>query len=429
MSASVSPYRRLFALPGTKSFCISAAVARLPMSMLDLGIILALNHAYGAWTLAGIMNTVYVLSMSCVTPLYAKAFDRFGQARVGRPTLVLQVVFMLAFALAVWLRAPVALMFALAVLMGVTQFSFGALVRARWAYTLRDVRDGESLLNTAYATEAAIDEVVFILGPMLTAWLATSVHPVAQLFVPIAAAAIGGTVFFSLRSTQPRPVVEMVDVATASGMPHADDADGTDADGTVRNDAGMKRSALLYRGMLPLIAVFVVFNMSFTAVDVSITAAVKSMGAERFLGLQLAMYAVGSCIGALIFGSRRLRGSHWAHMVLFMSLLTVGFVLFRVTMDNLVVLAIVEVLTGLNVSPLFTTGSLIVRSLVPSESLTEGLSWLTTAGTAGGAIGSSVAGMVLDVFGAHGGMMLPALFTAAAIPLTLYGWLSSRRRR
>nr|WP_236023723.1 MFS transporter [Bifidobacterium miconis] len=399
--------------------------------MLDLGIILALNHAYGAWTLAGIMNTVYVLSMSCVTPLYAKAFDRFGQARVGRPTLALQVVFMLAFALAVWLRAPVALMFALAVLMGVTQFSFGALVRARWAYTLRDVRDGESLLNTAYATEAAIDEVVFILGPMLTAWLATSVHPVAQLFVPIAAAAIGGAVFFSLRSTQPRPVVEMVDTTATSDVPPVDGADGivtSDADGVDCPDGRhIKRSALLYRGMLPLIAVFVVFNMSFTAVDVSITAAVKSMGAERFLGLQLAMYAVGSCIGALIFGSRRLRGSHWAHMVLFMSLLTVGFVLFRVTMDNLVVLAIVEVLTGLNVSPLFTTGSLIVRGLVPSESLTEGLSWLTTAGTAGGAIGSSVAGMVLDVFGAHGGMTLPALFTAAAIPLTLYGWLSSRR--
>ena len=60
--------------------------------------------------------------------------------------------------------------------------------------------------------EAAIDEIVFILGPILAAWLATSVHPVSQLFVPTMACGIGGTVFFSLRSTQPPVIVEQVTV-------------------------------------------------------------------------------------------------------------------------------------------------------------------------------------------------------------------------
>ena len=39
-----SPYARLFRLPGAKAFCISGAVARLPISMMSLGIVLALNH-------------------------------------------------------------------------------------------------------------------------------------------------------------------------------------------------------------------------------------------------------------------------------------------------------------------------------------------------------------------------------------------------
>ena len=64
------------------------------------------------------------------------------------------------------------------------------LVRTRWAYALRGSQH-ESLLNTAYALEAAIDEIVFIFGPILAAFLATSVHPVSQLFVPTLPAASG----------------------------------------------------------------------------------------------------------------------------------------------------------------------------------------------------------------------------------------------
>ena len=77
----------------------------------------------------------------------------------------------------------------------------------------------------------------------------------------------------------------------------------------------------------------------------------KAAGAERFLGLQLAMFAVGSCIGAVIFGSREMKGSHWRHMVMFLTLLTVGYVVFRMVMGNFLILGIMEILTGLCVSP------------------------------------------------------------------------------
>ncbi len=56
-----SPYSVLFSIPGTKAFCASGALARLPMSMMSLGIILALNHLYDNWTIAGVMSAAYVL--------------------------------------------------------------------------------------------------------------------------------------------------------------------------------------------------------------------------------------------------------------------------------------------------------------------------------------------------------------------------------
>lgn len=432
-----SPYLRLFRLPGAKAFCISGAIARLPISMMSLGIVLALNHLYDNWTIAGTMSAVYILAVSAVTPFYARLFDRLGQRRVGFPVLALQVASMLVFAFAAMAHVPIAVLFVLAVLMGLCQFSIGALVRTRWAYALRGNPDA-SLLNTAYALEAAVDEIVFILGPILAAFLATSVSPVSQLFVPTFAAGIGGAVFFSLRNTAP-PVIEVVEVKPAP----SDDADvlraasrgpETGSDTAVTLDSGglrtprrRNRSVLTYPGIGPLLAVFVVFNISFNAFDVSMTADYKALGIEKFLGLQLAMFALGSCIGAIIFGTRKLKGSNWSHMVGFLCLLTCGYVMFRLSMDHLIVLGVLEVLAGLCVSPLFATGNLIVKDIVPEGSLTEGLSWVTTAGTVGTSLGSTIAGVVVDHAGPHAGLMIPWIATACAIPIALLGWRLSRR--
>lgn len=436
-----SPYGRLFAIPGAKAFCISGAVARLPISMMSLGIVLALNHMYDNWTVAGTMSAVYILAVAAVTPLYARLFDRFGQRKVGWVALGLSVVFMLVFAVAAWARVSIPVLFVLAILMGLTQFSFGALVRTRWAYALRDPKNS-GLLDTAYALEAGIDEMVFILGPILAAFLATSVSPVSQLFVPTIACAIGGSIFFSLKDTQP-PVIETVSIVAAS--PSDEDVKaafenrgGTqgyrlDEDGVslhqLHTHSQKPKSVLLYAGIIPLLVVFVVFNMSFNEFDVSVTAMMKAIGREQLLGLQLAMFAVGSCIGAFIFGSKKPKGSNWQHMVVFLTLLTFGYVFCRLAMDNLILLGIASILSGLCVSPLFATGNLIVKDIVPPSSLTEGLSWVTTAGSVGTSFGSSLAGMVLDVSSPHVGLLLPIATTFAAVPLAALGWFLARRKQ
>ncbi|WEV75084.1 MFS transporter [Bifidobacterium sp. ESL0800] len=435
-----SPYGRLFAIPGAKAFCISGAVARLPISMMSLGIVLALNHMYNNWTIAGTMSAAYILAVAVVTPFYARLFDRFGQRKVGWPALVVSVLFMLVFAFAAWARVSIPVLFVLAILMGLTQFAFGALVRTRWAYALRDPKDSD-LLDTAYALEAGIDEMVFILGPILAAGLATSVSPVSQLFVPTIACALGGAVFFSLKGTQP-PVLESVAVVAASPT----DADVKAASANRGGDEGLRleedgvslkqlhthapkpKSVLLYGGVIPLLVVFVVFNMSFNEFDVSVTAMMKAIGRSQFLGLQLAMFAVGSCVGAFIFGSHKPKGSNWKHMVVYLALLTCGYVLCRLAMDNLILLGVFSVLSGLCVSPLFATGNLIIKDIVPPTSLTEGLSWVTTAGTVGTSFGSSLAGMVLDVSSPHVGLLLPIATTFAAVPLAVLGWALARRR-
>lgn len=453
-SSPMSNYVRLFSFEGTRAFCISGAIARLPISMMGLGIVLALNHIYNNWTIAGTMSAAYVLSQAAVTPLYAKLFDRFGQRKVGVIALSAQVVCMLSFATAALFHIPLPILFALAILMGVTQFAFGALVRTRWAYTLKNQSD-DTLLNVAYALESGIDEIVFIFGPILAAWLATSVHPVSQLFVPVLASGLGGAWFLSLKNTQPA-VVKIVQVESAPANdedvrvalengPYTASEDSSENGKKViaknlrdrlslkqlrnTNRKNKSKNVLLYRGIIPLVVMFLVFNMSFSAFDVSVTAAMRAQGLDKLIGLQLALFACGSLVGAVIFGSHKFRGSNWSHLIVFLSLLTIGFILMNINIDRLVLLSIFELLSGLCVSPIFATGNLIVKDTIPEHSLTEGLSWLPTASATGASLGSMVAGFAIDAWSSHGGMMVPWISTLVAIPIASIGWIIVTRKR
>lgn len=453
-SSPMSNYVRLFSFEGTRAFCISGAIARLPISMMGLGIVLALNHIYNNWTIAGTMSAAYVLSQAAVTPLYAKLFDRFGQRKVGTLALSVQVVAMLSFAFAALIRVPLPILFVLAILMGVTQFAFGALVRTRWAYTLKNQSD-DTLLNVAYALESGIDEIVFIFGPILAAWLATSVHPVSQLFVPVLASGLGGAWFLSLKNTQPA-VIKVVQVESAPANdedvraalengPYTASEDSSKNGKkliakNLRDRLSLKqlrntnrknkpKNVLLYRGIIPLVVMFLVFNMSFSAFDVSVTAAMRAQGLDKLIGLQLALFACGSLVGAVIFGSHKFRGSNWSHLIVFLSLLTIGFILMNINIDRLVLLSIFELLSGLCVSPIFATGNLIVKDTIPEHSLTEGLSWLPTASATGASLGSMVAGFAIDAWSSRGGMMVPWISTLVAIPIASIGWIIVTRKR
>lgn len=418
--------------------------------MMGLGIVLALNHIYNNWTIAGTMSAAYVLSQAAVTPLYAKFFDRFGQRKVGTLALSAQVVAMLSFAVAALIRVPLPILFVLAILMGVTQFAFGALVRTRWAYTLKSQSD-DTLLNVAYALESGIDEIVFIFGPILAAWLATSVHPVSQLFVPVLASGLGGAWFLSLKNTQPA-VIKIVQVESASkydeDVQNAISEQRENVQNTHKSNNTTKlidrlslkqlknknrkkkpKNVLLYRGIIPLVVMFLVFNMSFSAFDVSVTAAMRAQGLDKLIGLQLALFACGSLVGAVIFGSHKFRGSNWSHLIVFLSLLTIGFILMNINLDRLVLLSIFELLSGLCVSPIFATGNLIVKDTIPEHSLTEGLSWLPTASATGASLGSMVAGFAIDAWSSHGGMMVPWISTLVAIPIASIGWIIVTRKQ
>lgn len=83
--------------------------------------------------------------------------------------------------------------------------SMGALVRSRWSELHRE---SPRLLHTAYALESVLDEVVYVIGPILAITLSTGGSAEAGPLTAAVLLAVGVLLFAAQRRTEPpvRPI-------------------------------------------------------------------------------------------------------------------------------------------------------------------------------------------------------------------------------
>jgi MFS family permease len=370
------PYRVILARPGALVFSATGLLARLPMSMAGIGIVLLVVSKYDSYALAGRVSAAYVLTQAICSPRLARYVDRYGQARVMRPAIAVSTLALAALAVAASFELPVAWLYAAAVVTGATMGSFGSLVRARWSHAVAAPRE----LHTAYSLESALDEVVFVVGPVLATTLAASVDPVVALAVAVVSMTVGGYWFLSLRATQPPSV------ARPDGAPRT-------------------RSVMRSGGMIVLAFVFAAMGSIFGASDVSTVAFSREHGHPELAGVVLAVFALGSMISGLIYGARHWAAPLWRRFALGTVALALGVSLF-VFVSSMQVLAAVMFVTGFAIAPTIINGNSLVRSFVPHARLTEGLALVGTMLGVGVSFGSSIAGVVIDAHGSRGGYLV-----------------------
>ncbi len=185
-------YRRILDRPGTALFSATGLVARLPMSMVALGIVLLVENATDSYGLAGSVSAAMLIGQAAFAIPQGRLLDRLGQARV-LPLVV--TIWGAGLSLLMWAVEadwPIATAYVLAVVCGAGLPAIGSSVRARWAHVL----DAERDVQTAFALEAVADEAVFMLGPIIVTVLATTVHPVAGLSAALATGILG-TLYFA----------------------------------------------------------------------------------------------------------------------------------------------------------------------------------------------------------------------------------------
>ena len=380
----LQPYREILSRPGTAAFSAAGVLARLPMSMTGIGIVLMVSDIYGSYALAGQVAAVQVTTHALCSPQLSRLVDHHGQARVMRPAIGVTLLGLAGLVVVGSLRGSPWLLFVAAVVTGASVGSVGALVRARWSFLLTDVRQ----LHTAYSLESALDELCFIVGPVLATVLATEVTPTAGLLVPMVAVLVGGLLLFAQRETEPPPDPRIPGVR--------------------------RRTALRSGGMVMLAIVFIAMGSIFGATDVATVAFAEEHGNKGAAGAILAVFAAGSLVAGLGYGARQWLSPLWKRFAIGMVALAVGVCLFFFV-TSIPVLVLVMFVVGFAIAPTLINGNGLVQHFVPREQLTEGLTWVGTSLGIGVALGSSTAGSLIDRGGSHGGFLVVVLSAAGAV--------------
>jgi predicted MFS family arabinose efflux permease len=388
--AMLRPYRELLATPGGLAFSSAGFVARMPIAMMGLGIVLLVVAHTGRYGIAGAVSATFALVNALAAPVIARFVDRLGQRRVLLPTVAVHALWLLGFIALASSDAPTWTLFVTAAGAGVFAPSVGSMVRARWGYVLASGPQ----LHTAYSFESVLDECIFVLGPLLVTVLAIQVAEQAGLLTALVFLVVGTLALTALRSSEPPP-------------------------SPVDGHSG--RSALLAPGMPIVVTTMMFVGGVFGGVEISAIGFADQDGHASLAGPLLACYAGGSMVAGLVYGAR-----HW-HWSLTRRLLS-GAMVMTVTVAALplihrpAVLAPFLFVAGLGIAPTLISGLSLVERLVPPGQVTEGLTWATTGIVVGLSLASPIAGRVVDEVGARQAFTVGVASGASAVVVCLLGF-------
>lgn len=386
------PYRELFATPGARVFSAAGFVARMPIAMMTLGIVLLIAARTGKYGLAGVLAATYALVNALTAPVLATLVDRLGQARVLLPAVAAHAVALLGFIGVVSADAPLWTWFVTAAATGATAPPIGSLVRARWGHVLQS----PPRLQTAYSFESVADELIFVVGPLIVTVLATRVDERAGLLAALGFLLAGTMLFVRHRISEPPP--------------------------TARHGRA-RGSALAVRGMGLVVLAMVFIGGVFGGVEISAVAFADKQGRPALAGLFLASYAFGSMLGGLTYGAVHWRLPLPRRLLLGVTGMTLTVALLPFVRESVVLVPLLFV-AGVGIAPTLIAGLSLVEQLVPPSRLTEGLTWTTTGIIVGMSIASSFAGHLVDQVGAAFAFTVAVVSGAAAVVACLVGYRS-----
>ena len=385
--SSTRGYGPLLRTPGALAFTVSALVGRLPIAMLGIGTVLLVEDRRDSYALAGLVSAAYAVGTALLGPALSRLVDGLGQRRVLPGALVVSAAGIVGLVALVGTSAPVWALLACALVMSACPSQLGSCVRARWSWALRDRPDE---VPRAYAWEAVVDEVVFVLGPLVVV-LCAAVDPAVGLLAALALGAAGTAAFLALRATEP-PVVQVVE--------------------------GAGRNALASAGLRTLTVSMLCVGVLFGTVEVSMVAFAEQRGSASGGGVLLALLAGGSAAAGLLYGTLHWRASQRRRLLLGTLFLALGMVPLLLA-PSVAWMAPAALLAGFAISPVLIVAFGLVEDLVPPAARTEGFSWLNSGLGVGVAGGFAVAGAVAEATGARAafGIAVGGALAAGAVAL------------
>jgi len=386
----IERYRALLRVPHARELFLWALLARLPMGMVPLALVLLVRDSGAGYGQAGAIVGAYLVAAAVGSPIAGRLVDRRGHARILRPrALLFPGLLLLIGALAV-LDAPTVAIGASAIAAGVLFPPVGASLRSLWPRLLEE----PELRAAAYALEASLQEVFFVVGPLLVAVVAGIASPSATFVVAAAASAIGTFGFVSSAPVR---------------------------DARPEEEQGRRSllGALESPGVRTVVLISACCGFAFGGVEVAVPAFAEAHGGVERAGIPLALFAAGSLVGGLVAGAR-ISGSSRTLLRASALLLALGLAP-PLLAGSLPLLSLLLFTAGLPIAPLFTAAYGLVDRAARRESAAEAFAWISTAISGGLAAGAAVGGALIDAQGVRASFALGCSAAALAALLALVG--------
>jgi predicted MFS family arabinose efflux permease len=374
--------------PAARRLLATSIIARLPLAMLSIGLMVHVQHLSGSFAAAGVVTGAYALALSIGGPLLGRLVDRGGQTLVLLTSAGAAAALLCSIAI-VPAGTPLVVLVALASGIGLAEPPVGAWVRTQLSSLLPDPGD----VRAAYAFEASVVELTWVAGPPL-------MLGVGALWSTGAALAGGGLVLL---------------IATGAFAAQPASRTWRPAPATGR----LRGGALRTPAMRTLIAVLLLVGVLLGADEVAVTAAAKLLDGTSAAAPLLALWGVGSLAGGLLItrgggGARTAAG-----LALVLTALAAGHLALIPASGGILSLAAVLLLAGAAIAPAEASVNAMVDDAALPGTTTEAFAWLASAIAVGSALGAAASGTLIDHAGPTAAFALAGGAGALAVLVTV----------
>jgi MFS family permease len=366
----------------------------MPISMDSLALIFIVVAVSDSYAIAGALSATASVVIAFATPHWSRVADRIGQSAMLVRVIPVKVFAFCVFTVLVLNETPVWTWFVAIIITEAFSVNTGGLVRRRWLHVLspdksttaEDEQD-RHVVNTAYSFEALMDEVVFILGPIIVTACATTIAPAAGIISGIIFLAVGVPLFVMQKDTEP-PANPKREVD-----PHP---------AVIRN----KRVQAV---VLPT----TLLGGFFGSIAIVTVAFAEARDQAALSGVLLAIWAAGSAVAAIMNGVIKWRLTSATRFLIFLLALTILSIP-MLFVHSITWLAVALFFNGFAIAPLVINAYGVAEGAVPPEQITETLTWVVAGMPMGGALASALSGQIIDRFGADIAYWVPLGFMIAA---------------
>ena len=349
-------YTAVLKRPGVVRILLSQLAARWAFGMMSLAFVLHVQEVTGSYALAGITLGAETLGAAIAGPMLARLIPRVGIRPIVFISSTIGAIAMVFMGLSDG-SAPAILIW-LGFLVGITSPPIQQIVRPIYPSLI-----SKEQTNHLFALDANLQELIWIVGPIVATLIAANAGTPSALFVMAAIQIVGCYTFAANREVRSAKIER-----------------------SKRRVGGVLKSKIV----LSNVAMGLLLVGSFGGAEVGTVAVITDRNVS---GWVLAALSAGSLLGGFLFGHRA--KTKYA-LSKFFALSAVGYSLIFFAPHEPIWVSICWFIAGLGIAPIFATlASIIAIKLSPSESV-EAYGWISTGQLIGFSSAAAIAGIAID---------------------------------